>query len=146
MSSSVDQATTGRPALSDRARRFLAAPRFGVVSAINPDGSPLQAVIWYELIDDAIVFNSKMGRTWPANLLRDQRVSILVADAYEYVEMRGTVEIDCDPVRGLDVISALTHRYQKNPAKAARQIEGFAREQRVTFVLRPERIFERLGD
>ncbi len=146
MSSPAHQAQTAAPKLSERARRFLAEPRFAIVSSLNPDGSPLQAVIWYELSGDEIVFNSKMGRTWPSNILRDQRVSLLVADAYDYVEMRGTVEVDCDPVRGLDVISALTHRYQKNPEAAARQIEGFAREQRVTFVLRPERVFERLGD
>ena len=48
-------------------------------------------------------------------------------------------------MRGLDVISELTHRYQKDEAAAA-QIAGFAREQRVTFVLRPERVFERLSN
>ena len=146
MSSPVDQAQTAAPRLSDAARRFLAEPRFGVVSSINPDGSPLQAVIWYAMDGDAIVFNSRLGRQWPTNILRDPHVSILVADAYAYVEVRGMVEIDCDPVRGLDVISALAHRYETSPEKTARQIEGFAREQRLTFVLRPERIFERLAD
>jgi len=132
--------------LSSAARRFLAEPHFGTVSVLNPDGSPLQAVIWYKLEDEAIVFNSRLGRHWPNNLMRDQRVSLMVADGYDYVEMRGRVEIDCDPVRGLDVISELTHRYQKDPEAAAAQIAGFAREQRVTFVLRPERVFERLSE
>jgi hypothetical protein len=54
------------------------------------------------------------------------------------------VDIDPDPIHGLAVISALTHRYQKNPEAAATQIAGFAREPRVTFKLRPTRIFERL--
>ncbi len=132
--------------LSGKARRFLAEPRFAAVSVLNPDGSPLQAVIWYALEDDAIVFNSRVGRHWPTNLTRDPRVSIVVADGYDYVEMRGRVEVDCDPVRGLDVISELTHRYQKDAGAAAAQIAGFAREQRVTFTLRPERVFERLSD
>ena len=114
------------------------------MSVLNADGSPLQAVIWYVLEGDAIVFNSRVGRHWPTNLQRDPRVSVTVADGYLYVEMRGEVEIDPDPIRGLAVISALTHRYQKNPEAAATQIAGFAREPRVTFQLRPTRIFERL--
>ena len=131
---------------SEPARQFLDAPRFASVAVLNEDGSPLQAVIWYLRDGDAIVFNSRVGRLWPTNLARDPRVSVIVADGYSYVEMRGRVEIDGDPVRGLRVISELAHRYHKNAAAAARQIEAFAREQRVTFTLRPERIFERLGD
>ena len=146
MSSPANQSTRTAPRLSARARTFLEAPRFGVVSAINPDGSPLQAVIWYELDGDAIVFNSRVGRRWPTNLMRDPRVSLLVADGYAYVDLRGSVEVDCDPVRGQAVIAQLTHRYHKDPDAAARQIEGFSRDQRVTFVLRPERIFERLPE
>ena len=130
--------------LSDKALAFLEEPRFATVSVLNPDGSPLQAVIWYLVEGGAIVFNSRLGRHWPTNLQRDPRVSLTVADGYSYVEMRGEVEIDPDPIRGLAVISALTHRYQKNPEKAAAQIAGFAGEPRITFNLRPTRVFERL--
>jgi PPOX class probable F420-dependent enzyme len=132
--------------LSEKARRFLEAPRFAVISVINPDGSPLQAVIWYALEGDAFVFNSRVGRHWPTNLQRDQRISFMVADGYDYVSLCGSVEIDMDPVRGLEVISELTRRYQKNPEAAERQIAGFAREQRLTFTLKPDRVFERLSD
>jgi PPOX class probable F420-dependent enzyme len=141
----LDKTVPYSPALSARARRFLEAPRFAIVATLNPDGGPLQAVIWYRLDGDAIVFNSRRGRQWPTNLERCRRVSITVADGYDYVEMRGEVEIDEDPVRGLEVIAALTRRYQKNEAAAAAQIAGFAREPRVTFTLRPTRVFERLS-
>ena len=137
-------AHTTRAQLSDKARAFIEAPRFATISVLNPDGSPLQAVIWYTIDGDAIVFNSRVGRHWPNNLNRDPRVSLMVADGYSYVEMRGEAEIDPDPIRGLAVISELTHRYQKDPDKAAVQIAGFAREPRVTFTLRPTRVFERL--
>ena len=50
------------PALSARARRFLEAPRFAIVAPLNPDGGPLQAVVWYLIDGDAIVFNSRRGR------------------------------------------------------------------------------------
>jgi PPOX class probable F420-dependent enzyme len=146
MSSSADQAATARPALSDRARRFLAEPRFGAVSVVNPDGSPLQAVVWYVLDGDAIVFNSRMGRQWPTNLTRDPRVSFLVADGYDYLELRGVVEIDTDPERGQTVIAGLTRRYHHDPDRIARNLAAFSRQERVTFTLRPERIFEHFND
>ena len=133
------------PALSAAARRFLELPRFAVVATLNPDGSPLQAVVWYNLAGDVIVFNSRVGRQWPPNLQRDRRVSITVADGYDYVDIRGSVEIDEDPVRGQAVIAELARRYQKNRAAADAQIAAFAKERRVTFELRPTRVFERLN-
>jgi PPOX class probable F420-dependent enzyme len=131
--------------LSDAARRYLEAPRFAIVATLNPDGSPLQAVVWYALEDDTIVFNSRVGRQWPTNLARDPRVSFVVADAYDYLEIRGEVVIDEDPVRSQAVIAGLAHRYHRDEASAAAQIAGFAQEQRVTFVLRPKRVYERLS-
>ena len=131
--------------LSAAARRFLDAPRFGIVATINPDGSPLQAVVWYLLETDTIVFNSRVGRRWPANLLRDPRVSLTVVDGYDYVDLRGQVEIDGDPERSQAIIAALAHRYLPNPESAATSIAGFAQQRRVTFRLRPAKIFERLS-
>lgn len=133
------------PALSDAARQFLEAPRFAVVAVLNPDGSPLQAVVWYALEGDVIAFNSRIGRLWPTNLQRDRRLSLTVADGYEYIEMRGEVEVDQDPVRGLEFVTRLTRRYHQDQAAADAQIAVFAREHRVTFKLRPTRIFERLS-
>jgi PPOX class probable F420-dependent enzyme len=131
--------------LSAEARRFLEPPRFGVVSCLNPDGSPIQAVIWYLVDGDTIVFNSRVGRQWPANLVRDRRVSLTVLDGYDYVDLRGEVEIDDDPERGQAVIAALAHRYLPNAEEAAASIADFAQQRRVTFRLRPAKIFERLS-
>ncbi len=133
------------PTLSDKARRFLEAPRFAVVAVLNPDGSPLQAVVWYAIEGDVIVFNSRMGRQWPTNLQRDRRLSFTVADGYEYVEMRGEVDIDEDPIRGQDVIAGLARRYHTDKESADAQIVAFATQSRVTFTLRPTRVFERLS-
>ncbi len=141
----LDTPTPPSPTLSAAARRFLGAPRFAIAATLNPDGSPLQAVIWYRLEGDAIVFNSRVGRRWPSNLMRDRRVSITVADGYKYIDLRGEVEIDDDPEVGLAVIAGLTRRYQPNKQAAEAQIAGFATERRVTFRLRPSRVFERLS-
>jgi PPOX class probable F420-dependent enzyme len=141
-----DPAAPPSPAISARARRFLEAPRFAAVATLNPDGSPLQAVVWYLLDGDAIVFNSRVGRRWPTNLCRDHRVSITVVDGYDYLALRGEVEIDEDPIRGQTVIADLARRYHDDPAKVAELVAAFATQQRVTFVLRPTQIFERLPD
>jgi PPOX class probable F420-dependent enzyme len=137
------EATLPHLAIPEAARRFLEPPRFAVVACLNADGSPMQAVIWYLLDGDSIVFNSRAGRHWPTNLQRDRRVSVTVADGYSYVDLRGEVEIDEDPERGQEVIAALTHRYQPDATKAETQIAGFRKERRVTFRLRPTRIFQR---
>ena len=115
------------------------------MASLNRDGSPHQAVVWYKVDGDTILFNSGVGRLWPSNLGRDRRVSMIVADGYDYVEMRGDVEIDEDPVRGQAVIADLARRYHKDEAAAAAQIEGFAKQRRVTFALRPTRVFERFS-
>lgn len=141
----IEPTTPVSPALSARARRFLDAPRFAVVATLNPDGSPLGAVVWYRLEGDAVIFNSRVGRHWPANIGRDRRVSLTVADGYDYVELRGEVEIDEDPVRGHAVIADLARRYERDAAAVAAQIEVFATQRRVTFELRPARVFERLS-
>jgi PPOX class probable F420-dependent enzyme len=142
---SIDQTVPYSPTLSDAARRFLEVPRFAVIATLNPDGTPLQAVIWYRLEGDTIVFNSRVGRHWPSNIERCRVVSLLVAEGYDYVEMRGEVAIDEDPVRGQAIIAGLTRRYQNDEAAAEAQIAGFAKEKRVTFELRPSRIFERVS-
>ena len=128
--------------LSPDGRRFLEAPRYAVVATINPDGSVLQAVVWYDLLGDAIVFNSRAGRRWPANLGRDPRISFIVSDGDDYIAMHGEVEIDEDPVRGQKVILGLAERYEPTGDPQA-QAAAFAGQHRVTFELRPTRIYER---
>ncbi len=132
------------PTLPAAVRRFLEPPRFAVIGTTNADGSPHQAVAWYRLDGDEIVFNSRVGRHWPSNILRDRRISVLVADGYDYVELRGEARVDDDRVRGLEVISALTRRYQPDPKAAQAQIEMFSKERRVTFSLRPTKIYTHL--
>ena len=136
------RSSSERPTLTADGRRFLDAPRYAVVATLNPDGGVLQAAVWYSLEGDVIVLNSRAGRRWPTNLTRDRRVSFIVVDGEDYVEIRGEVEIDEDPVRGERVILEMARRYepQEDPAT---QAAGFAGQHRVTFELRPTRIYER---
>src|SRR6185503_16383436 len=80
----VANSSTAEPAsfiaIPDDIRAFIDDIRFATISTINPDGSPWQAVVWYTVDDDEIVLNSKVGRRWPNNLLRDQRIAFSVID------------------------------------------------------------------
>lgn len=132
--------------LSPRGREFLAALRFAVVASLDTDGSPHQAVAWYFVEGDEIIFNSAEGRHWPANLERDPRVSFAVEDGYDYVSVSGTVEIDRDQAQAQADIERLARRYHDDPATVERQVAAFRRQQRVSFRLRPARVYERFGD
>lgn len=69
-------AMTERTAIDPAVLEFLAGDRFASIATIDPDGAPRQAVVWYRLDGEEIVINSKVGRRWPTNLLRDGRISL----------------------------------------------------------------------
>jgi PPOX class probable F420-dependent enzyme len=129
-----------RAPLPDHLRAFLAAPlHFVILATLDPDGAPRQAVIWYRLDGDGrITINSADGRRWPANLRRDPRCSLTVADAangYSFVALDGRVaEVIEDQVLAQADIADLAHRYHADhPAEAAASIARFRTQHRVTF-------------
>ena len=130
------------PTLSADGRRFVDAARYAVVATINADGSALLAAVWYQLRGDIIVLNSRAGRIWPTNLGRDPRISFIVVDGEDYIEIRGEVTIDEDPARGQRVMAELSRLYEPDEEPAA-QAARFAGQHRVTIELRPAHIYER---
>lgn len=124
--------------LTPAVRRFLEAPvRYATIATLNRDGSPHQTVVWYLLRDEQVVLNSRAGRRWPSNLLRDPRLSFTVEDGLDAVTINGEVRFEEDPVQAQADIAEMARRYQ-SPAEAARDIARFSREQRLRFVLRPQ--------
>ncbi len=130
------------PDLAADARAFLVAPgRYGTLATIEPDGSPLQAVVWYELLDDdTILVNSLEGRRWPTNLLRDPRASFTVEDGYDYVAMRGTAEHLHSGEAASRDIERLARRYATGE-DLERRLAGFRGQQRVSFRFHPRSVF-----
>lgn len=115
-------------------REFLDdARRFGVIAAPDGDGRPWQAVVWYAVRDDGIVVNSLAGRRWPALLRGGPPVSFTVADGYDYVIVRGHVEVLDEGEQAVADIQALARRYGSDPA-------AFAGQRRVSFLIRPDEI------
>lgn len=116
---------------------FLASPRYATIATINADGSPHQAVVWYLLRDDHLVLNSKVGRRWPSNLLRDPRLSLTVEDGLDYVSLAGTVEALTDQSQAQADIAEMARRYDP-PDAAERAIAEFRRQQRISFHFHPQ--------
>ncbi len=138
-------------AVSPAVRAFLEAPRFASIATLDPDGTPRQSVVWYLLEGDTLVINSKVGRRWPSNLLRDPRIAISVvdqADGYVWIGLTGSVEVIDDRERALADISAMARRYYPHdPEHAEAMIERTFRPQpRISFRVRVHEVHDHLED
>jgi hypothetical protein len=131
--------------LAPNVRSFLNAPvRYATIATINTDGSPHQIVIWFLLRSDAergdhLVVNSRRGRRWPSNLLRDPRANLAVYDAEDAVTVECWVVETYDGEAARADIGEMARRYD-TPDEAALEIARFNTEDRVTFILRPTRV------
>jgi len=130
------------------AREVFERPgRFAVLSTVGRDGSPHQAVVWYTLVDDAVLVNSRPERAWPTNLRRDPRYSLLVEEGYDWVSIRGRSERLSDPAQAVEDIVAMARRYHAaEPARMERTIAGFRRQARESFLLHVEHVAEHQDD
>jgi PPOX class probable F420-dependent enzyme len=131
--------------LSEKARTYLNGQRFAVLATINKDGTPQLTTMWYLLEGDTILMNTKAGRIKERNMRRDPRISICVEDGYEYVTIRGTVEmIDDQEIAQQDIFRLATRYHGEEKAKQQME-EQFSREQRVTLRLKCEHLIEDLA-
>ncbi|GAA1754393.1 PPOX class F420-dependent oxidoreductase [Luedemannella helvata] len=98
--------------LPELATRLIDANVFVTLSTINPDGGPQSSVIWAKRDGDEILFSTILGRRKTLNMQRDPRVSLCFfdpANAYRYVEVRGTVSMTTEG--GPELIEELSQRY-----------------------------------
>jgi PPOX class probable F420-dependent enzyme len=126
--------------LPDNARRFLEARRFASLATINPDCTPQQSTIWYELDGDEILMNTARGRVKDRNLRRDPRASVCVEDGYAYVTISGHVRLNDDQeVAQTDIkrLAVLNHGPEKGEEQSRNQ---FSKQERVTVRLKIERV------
>ena len=133
--------------LSEPVRRFLAAPHTAAVATIGADGAPHQTFVWYALEPDgAILLNSLVGRRWPAELQRDGRAALAIANVANQLSWVGisaeVVSVDHDRERALADILALAHRYQEHPTEE--YLDGFRSQLRITFRPRITRLHDHL--
>jgi PPOX class probable F420-dependent enzyme len=86
--------------LGEKELKFLDEnPFVGVVTDLRADGSPHSTVVWVDVENGGVSFNTARGRAKERNLERDPRVSLVVADpnnAYRWVAVNGRAELTED--------------------------------------------------
>jgi PPOX class probable F420-dependent enzyme len=86
--------------LGEKELKFLDEnPFVGVVTDLRADGSPHSTVVWVDVENGGVSFNTARGRAKELNLERDPRVSLVVADpnnAYRWVAVNGRAELTED--------------------------------------------------
>jgi len=123
--------------LDDNARKFLEQPYVGTVTTLRQDGSPHSTIVWVDVDEDGLSFNTAAGRAKPRHLERDPRVSLLVVDpedTYKWVSVSGTAELTTD---GADSqIDRLAKKYLGQDEYPWRKPE----EQRIKVRINPEHV------
>jgi PPOX class probable F420-dependent enzyme len=124
-------------ALDEKARKFLKQPYVGTVTTLRQDGSPHSTIVWVDVDDDGLSFNTAAGRAKPRHLERDPRVSLLVVDpedTYKWVSISGTAELTTDDAD--DQIDRLAKKYLGQDEYPWRKPE----EQRLKVRIQPEHV------
>ena len=98
--------------LASAHRDFLENPFVGVVTDLRPDGSPHSTVVWVDVDDDGVSFNTAWPRAKPRYLESDPRVSLLVVDPnddHRWISISGTTTLTEDGAD--DQIDRLSQKY-----------------------------------
>jgi PPOX class probable F420-dependent enzyme len=123
--------------LTTAQQEFLRNPYFGVVTTLREDGSPHNTVVWVDVDDDAVIFNTAEGRAKPEHLRNDGRAALTVVDpqnGHKWVSVSGPAELSH---KGADAqIDKLAHKYLGVDEYPYRQAE----EQRVNVRVTPEHV------
>jgi PPOX class probable F420-dependent enzyme len=83
--------------LKEQQKRFLAEnPYVGVVTTLRDDGSPHSTVVWVDVEDGKVSFNTAEGRAKPKHLEHNPAAALTVVDPndpYKWVAISGKAEI-----------------------------------------------------
>ena len=123
--------------LSDAQKSFLEQPFVGTATTLREDGSPHSTIVWVDVEDGSVSFNTAYGRAKPTHLQKDPRAGILVVDpndSYKWVAVDGRAELTTE---GADAqIDKLAKKYLGKDEYPWRKPE----EERVTVRITPEHI------
>ncbi|MGH3079320.1 MAG: PPOX class F420-dependent oxidoreductase [Gaiellaceae bacterium] len=126
--------------LTDAQRAFLESRFVGTITDLRPDGSPHTTVVWVDVDDDGVSFNTAYGRAKPRYIEGDPRVSLTVvdpADPYRWMSVDGIATLVDEGAD--DQIDRLARKYLGKETYPFRA-EG---ERRVTVRIAPTRVESR---
>lgn len=87
---------------------FLAAPRKLQLATINEDGTPHLVTMYYALFDGRVGFWTYTTSQKAVNLARDPRLTVLVEDGGDYMELRGVmITGNAEPVTATERIRTM---------------------------------------
>ena len=118
-------------------REFLEQPFYAAVTTLREDGSPHTTVVWVDVDDEGVLFNTASGRAKPRHLERDPRVSLMVIDpedGYRWISVDGRVDLTSE---GADAsIDKLAKKYLGEDVYPWHKPD----EQRIIVRIRPEHV------
>ena len=124
--------------LDGRPREIIAGKNYAHLAIPRQDGTVQSLIVWADADDGNVTLNSAEGRKWPETLRKAGTATVTVmadGDPYEWVSVTGRLVEDTHD--GADEhINALAKKYLDADEYPYRQ----PGEQRVRFVLRPERV------
>jgi PPOX class probable F420-dependent enzyme len=124
--------------LEEKPRKFLDEnPHVGVATTLREDGSPHSTIVWVDVEDGKVSFNTARGRAKAKHLERDPRASLLMVDpnnAWKWVAVSGPAELT---EKGADdQIDKLAKKYLGKDEYPWRSPE----ETRVKVLIEPEKV------
>ena len=103
--------------LTDEVLALLTVPSPCYLATTMPDGSPQLTQTWVDTDGEHVLINSVQGHVKVANIARDPRVAVAVADPNSpsrFFQIRGRV-IDVTTEGAVDHIEKLAQRYLGKP-------------------------------
>jgi hypothetical protein len=88
-------------------------PIYAVVTTVMPDGQPQSTIVWVNLEDGYVCFNTARGRQKDKNLDANPKVTLVLLDPenpFRWLEVRGVVEAG-DEADGVAHIERLSRKY-----------------------------------
>lgn len=124
--------------LKDSQRQFIERNPFpAVVTTLREDGSPHSTIVWADVDDGTVSFNTASGRAKPRHIEHDPRVSLVVVDPndqYKWVAVSGRAQMTED---GADAqIDKLAKKYIGKDEYPWRK----ATETRLKVLIEPEHV------
>jgi PPOX class probable F420-dependent enzyme len=122
---------------TDAQKQFLENPYAGIVTTLRPDGSPHSTIVWVDVDERGVSFNTAAGRAKERYLRQDPRVSLVMVDPndqYKWVSISGRAELTTE---GADPqIDRLAKKYLGKDEYPFRK----ATEQRLSVRIEPEAV------
>ena len=123
--------------LDQNQKQFLEQPFVGVATTLRKDGSPHSTVVWVDVDNGNLSFNTAVGRAKERHIRENPKVALTVVDpqdAYKWVSVSGDAELTTE---GADPqIDRLAKKYLGKDEYPWRNPE----EQRITVRIRPEKV------